>query len=339
MTVLPVPRKPCVIVMGITGDHAFAAGCVLEAVRRHSPNFITDVIIYTDGTLPPRDAALLTDLGAVLTPYSAPDYEFRPDVIAEFSYLTLARFECLRLLKTYNTAIWLDVDIAIQRDISSLASFGPLALCLEDPLATIPPYHPTKASFNAHAPLEDLDGEADNCNAGILVFQHTLPEPEQLYTQCMQWLERYAPVLRFSDQAVINILAQHLARRDPSLVQHMPHHLYNAHPKNPEAWNAVIVHGFSAYKFWSNGLAGCCYPEWERDYQDWLGRGGSPWHGPVEDGHCRKQGALPTLLAMMANLYEAGRQLAELKRKNAAMEQELAREQALRKALERALNP
>jgi hypothetical protein len=268
-------------------------------------------------------------------------------------------------LRVYETAIWLDVDIAVQRDISGLASFGPFALSLEDPLLQHPPYSPSKASINTLAPVRDLDGNVDNYNAGILVFQHTLPDPEQLYRLCMQWLEQYAPLLQYPDQAVINMLAQYLARQDPALVGHIPHDIYNAHPKNPAAWNAAIVHGFSVFKFWSNGLVGCCFPEWERDYRNWISRGGSAWQGQIENAPCRERGAFPTLHSMMLNVAGMQKQMQEQqtginaallraddsekrlteaeKARDAAlgeavrMQQELARERALRQALERAL--
>ena len=358
-------KNTCVIVLGITRDHAFAAGCVLQALRRHSPKFRVDIRIYHDGGIFPKDVEILTKLGATLIRYTAPDYAFRAEVIQLFSLLTLARFECLRLLRVYETAIWLDVDIAVQRDISGLASFGPFALSLEDPLLQHPPYSPCKASINTRTPVPDLDGGADNYNAGILVLQRTLPDPEQLYRLCMQWLELYAPLLQYPDQAVINMLAQYLARRDPSLVGRIPCDIYNAHPKNPAAWNAAIVHGFSVFKFWSNGLVGCCFPEWERDYHDWLRKGGSTWQGQIENAHCRERGAFPTLHSMMLNVanmqnqvqkQEAGinaallragdaeKRLAEAEKvRDAAlgeavrMQQEFARERALRQALERAV--
>jgi len=358
-------ENPCVIVLGITRNHAFAAGCVLQAVRRHSPEFGSDILIYNDGELFPKDAEILTELGATLIPYTAPGYAFRAEVIESFSLLALARFECLRLLRSYETAIWLDVDIAVQRDISGLVSFGPFGLSLEDPMLQHPPHTPSKASMNTLAPVRDLDGDADNYNSGVLVLQHTLPDPEHLYRLCMQWLEQHAPLLHYPDQAAINMLAQYLARQDPALVAHIPCTMYNAHPKNPGAWNAAIVHGFSVFKFWSNGLVGCCFPEWERDYRNWVRKGGSAWQGPVENAHCREHGAFPTLQSMILNaagmqqhmqkkqaemdaallrakeaenrLAEAEKARAAAARESAGIQKELVRERTLRQALEKAL--
>jgi lipopolysaccharide biosynthesis glycosyltransferase len=357
-------KKPCVIVLGVTQNHAFAAGCVLQALRRHSPEFGADILVYNDGKLFPKDAEILAESGARPLVYAAPDHAFPAEALKNFSLFTLARFECLRLLRDYEPAIWLDVDIAVQRDISGLRSFGPFALSLEDPLSALPPYPPAKASINVRAPVPDLDGDADNYNAGVLVFQHTLPDPERLYRLCMQWLEQYAPLLNYPDQAVINMLAQYLKRQDPALVAQLPHDVYNAHPKNPAAWDAAIVHGFSVFKFWSNGLVGCCFPEWERDYRAWVRKGGSVWQGPVENARCRERGALPTLQTMMIQVAgmqqdmqkqqadlnavllraeEAEKRLTEASARDAAlgeaaaMRRELARERALRQALARAL--
>ena len=328
-------KKPRVLVLGVTQNHAFAAGCVLQAIRRHSPEFGADILVYNDGELFPRDAEILTELGATPVTYTAPEYALRAEALESFSPLSLARFECLRLLRVYETAIWLDVDIAVQRDISGLAAFGPFALSLEDPLSALPPYPPVKASINTRAPIPELDDNADNYNASILVCRHTLPDPERLYRLCMQWLEQYAPLLNYPDQAVINMLAQYLTRQDPVLVERIPHDIYNAHPKNPAAWDAAIVHGFSVFKFWSNGLVGCCFPEWERDYHNWVRRGGSPWQGPMENARCRERGAFSTLQSMMLDVAGMRR---EMRQRQAELDAALLRAQDAEKSLVEAAN-
>ena len=42
--------------------------------------------------------------------------------------LTFAHYEIFNLLEQYKTAIWLDIDTAIQGDISGLQQYGPLGM-------------------------------------------------------------------------------------------------------------------------------------------------------------------------------------------------------------------
>ena len=63
-------KKSLAVVLGITGNMGFAAGCVLQALRRHSPGLGADVLIFSDGALPETDAALLRVLGNDLAPFT-----------------------------------------------------------------------------------------------------------------------------------------------------------------------------------------------------------------------------------------------------------------------------
>ncbi|MDR2819416.1 MAG: hypothetical protein LBB60_02640 [Desulfovibrio sp.] len=48
-------KRPLAILLGITGDFSSAAGCLLQALHRHSPDLNTDILVYTDGNLPETD--------------------------------------------------------------------------------------------------------------------------------------------------------------------------------------------------------------------------------------------------------------------------------------------
>ncbi|MDR2605447.1 MAG: glycosyltransferase, partial [Desulfovibrio sp.] len=185
------PKRPLALLIGVTGDLGFAAGCLLQSLRRHSPHLEADVVLYTDGALPPADAALLEDMGARLTPFTPPQVNLPAEAVRQFSLLCLARFEGFLLLEQYRTVIWLDADIAVQDDISGLATFGPLSMALEDPHFT-DSGRSLPASVNVLAPLIGLDGEAPNLNSGVLVLQDSLPEPAKLRDLCLRRLKRDA---------------------------------------------------------------------------------------------------------------------------------------------------
>jgi hypothetical protein len=320
-------KRPLALLIGVTGDLGFAAGCLLQSLRRHSPHLEADIVLYTDGALPPADAALLEGMGARLTPFTPPQADLSAETVRQFSLLCLARFEGFLLLDRYKTVIWLDSDIAVQDDISALATFGPLSMALEDPNFT-DSGRSLPASVNVLTPSTGLDGEAPNLNSGVLVLQDSLPEPAKLRDLCLRRLKQDAPSLRYPDQAVLNMLAQQLRRTDPQLFSLLPYERFNAHPRNPAAQTAAVVHAFGAYKLWDDGLTRCSFPEWHRDYCRWLSLGGSPWRGEVGNGEYLEGGAF----FMLNRLYGNVRTAQELLDR---MRDDLVREKKLRRNLEK----
>ncbi|MDL2210114.1 glycosyltransferase [Desulfovibrio sp. OttesenSCG-928-O18] len=323
-------KRPLALLLGITGDYAFAAGVLLLSLRRHSPHWQPDILIHTDGKLPPNDEKLLRELGAQTTPYTPPPAAYTAKAINQFSLQSLARFEGLLLLETYSTVIWLDVDIAVQGDISPLASRGPLAIAREDPA-----YNDnggvTTAAVNVSSPVAGLDLAQPNCNSGVLVFQDTLPDPKGIYRECMDWLEAHADKLLLPDQSAINALVQKYLVTAPELVDFLPIERFNCHPRNPQAKYAAIAHMFGPFKTWYDGLTRCAFPEWDRDYAQWVSLGGTPWQGPVTNEEFMEGGAFHMLVRFF-NVLNATEQTL------AGLQQELAKERALRAQLEKTLH-
>ena len=320
-------KRPLALLLGVTADLAFAAGALLLSLRRHSPNLRPDIRIYTDGGLAPGDERLLRELGAETAPYAPPAAAYRPESVAQFSLLALARFEALPLLRTYSSVIWLDVDTAIQGDITELANRGPLALAREDP-AYNEDGRVTLASVNTAASVPELDAAQPNCNSGVLVFRDTIPDPEGVYSQCMRWLTTYAEELAFPDQTVVNMLVQRFLRESPELVDFLPIERFNCHPRNPKARHAAIVHMFGPFKTWYDGLTRCSFPEWDRDYAHWVALGGAPWRGPVTNPEYMEGGAFHMLVRLFELLSSAERSIDGMRR-------DLDRERALRAKLEK----
>ncbi|MDR2603948.1 MAG: hypothetical protein LBC55_01155, partial [Desulfovibrio sp.] len=137
-----------------------------------------------------------------------------------------------------------------------------------------------------------------------------------------------APYLRYPDQAVLNMLAQQLRRTDPHLFSLLPYERFNAHPRNPAAQTAAVVHAFGAYKLWDDGLTRCSFPEWHRDYCRWLSMGGSPWQGGVGNDEYLEGGAFFMLNRLYGNVQTAQELLDR-------MREDLIREKKLRKNLEK----
>lgn len=310
-----MPKGSKLLLLGITGNLAFAAGCLLLALRRHSPRLETDILIYTDAELPSPDKDLLTGLGARLEVYRAPALNFTGHTLQRVTGMALSRLEGLRLLERYEKVLWLDVDIALQDDIAPLFEYGPLALAVQE---TFPGDRSARAGMNLESPFPGFDASVDSLNSGVAVMHHTLPDPPELYRRCMNWAAEMAPISRLLDQAVLNMLAQQLQQQDPKLFSPLPPERFNAHPAHPGATLATLAHCFGSRKPWNDGFLRAAFPEWARDYARWLAMGGSGWQGPVQNRDFIEQGALAAMLLMRS-----------LTERQKTLEKELAEERAV----------
>lgn len=306
-------RFPRTVVMGITGNWAFAAGTVLLALRRHNPALNADIIVFCDGALPAEDARILHDLGAQLVPFTPVDAELTEEALRVFSPLSLAKFHCFDLLRHYESVVWLDSDILVQDSLEDLFACGPLGLALEDPEFS-DPAGAKPAQINLHGPVQGFDSSANNLNSGVIVFRNDLPEPENLRQMCIDFVCQHGTLLRYPDQAAFNALVQMLLRQNPQCVQLLPQQ-FNAHPRNPVATYAPIVHAFGAYKLWNDGLTATCFPEWQRDYARWLRLGGSPYAGTVENADFLEGGAFSLLTGLCGTIEKAQVAIADMQQK------------------------
>lgn len=306
-------RFPRAVVTGVTGDWAFAAGTVLLAFRRHNPGMEADIIVFCDDTLREADAAILRNLGAQLVPFTHVPAELTAEALEVFSPLSLAKFDCFDMLQRYTSVVWLDADVLVQDSLEGLFDCGPLGLALEDPEFSDPP-GVKPAQINLHESIEGFDGGADNLNSGVIVFRNDLPAPDALRQGCLEFVCRHCAILRNPDQAAFNLLAQMLLRQYPQGVFQLPQ-AYNAHPRNPAAVFAPVVHAFGDEKPWNDGLTAACFPEWQRDYARWQSLGGNPYAGTVENAECLKGGAFSLLGGLCGTVEKAETAIADLQQK------------------------
>ena len=262
--------------MGCTGSWAFAAGVVIQEIKRYIISPAVDILLFYDKALSENDRQLLEGMGCTLLPFQDESAQMPKSVMDVFSPLSLTKFVCFDLLDFYKTVVWLDLDLVVQDDISPLFSFGPFSIAKEDSFFYENP-EKASAAINGYD-LPGLDPSRPNYNSGVLVFSNELPSYRSLHARCINYINAYAAHIRYPDQAAFNMLVQSM----PDLVTELPTS-YNAHPKNPESVFATIVHTHGAYKIWNDGLMLACFSEWQRDYARWLGMGGSAYTGPVEN--------------------------------------------------------
>jgi lipopolysaccharide biosynthesis glycosyltransferase len=236
-----------VIVLGITKEWAFAAGNVLLGLKDKMENFY-DIFVFHDG-ISEEDKRKLN----CIHPCSFRTFDFRiidPCKIARVSKMAFSRFMIFNLLDTYKTALWLDSDILIIKDITKIVSYAPSGIGMYKHLGI-----PMRISFSQD--VKDYDMEATCYNDGIIVVTRTLDFGD-LFDWCLRATNEHIESIN-SDQAVMNMMLQ---KFDISVTD-LPEE-YNCHPNRVKD-STRIIHPWGNKKFWK-GLEN---PQWDEQNKKW----------------------------------------------------------------------
>ena len=255
-------KRDVVIVFGVTGNYVFALANVLIGMKKHCKKFWDDIIVYhTDITEKEQQ-----DLNKILK-CNFIDFEklssklnVRKEVVETYSLLTFARFECFNLLKKYKKVIWQDVDILVQKDFSSLLEYGDKSGYAAT--ISVDGFY-VESNFNKLLP--DYDMFRPLYNAGILCLSDKLPNYEKMADWCYEKTNEYYDVIRFGEQAIINLLIQDFNIK----VENIDILKYCCHPTKKEAVSATIIHAYGSNKFWNYEPYMKMFPEWIENDKEW----------------------------------------------------------------------
>lgn len=257
------------IVMSATANLAFAVANVVRSVSVHSPNFAAEFIIYHEG-MDEEDMRCLRMFGPCrFIPYVLPStFDSVADTsnVAKYSHMAFALYEMFDHLDDFENVIYLDCDLLIQRDISGLISYGPVAMA------------GGRLTIREACGQPDLQIDADlkARSTGVVVINRDLPEPEKLKLLAYDYTARFWDTLVFPDQGVLNLVLA----LEGIPVTALPAK-YNKGKAQRNLHEATIVHTQGGKsKFWNNGVTSLMFPEWNRYYQEWLKVGGKPYSGP-----------------------------------------------------------
>lgn len=262
-------KKGLAIVIGASGDMAFAVANVLMGIKKHSPNLADEIIIFHSNMLE-KDKELLNEI----IPCKLIDYKFeiKNEKMKEQAYfdrftpLAFSRYECFNLLDEYKKVLWLDIDILIQKDFSKLCEDTKTGISFSQG------YYPIWSLFTKRIECNyDLDKKF--FDSGTIALQDKL----QNYKEIAKWLYEktfeYAEYLHLPDQAILNIMFQEFNLE----ITPLDRDKYVCHPTNEKVKDAVIVHSYSCDKFWNYYYN---FKEWNNNYKKWLKMGGSKYKGP-----------------------------------------------------------
>jgi len=258
-------KKPLAIVLAADNNYAFALGVTLLSLKENSPKLFeqAEFIVYTNGL----DEANRAALSKIAPNIAIKDFKLPFDASKipthnRYTELTLSRYECFNMLGDYAQVLWLDIDLFIQQEAVDILKFGSTGLALA------PDFNWISANF-CKAPPKGFDFRRQNYNAGVMLLGDALPKPRLIAEWCYKQTKKYADCLRWPDQGILNIAAQHFKLQIKELPQ-----TFNAQPFNfpVKIKDAIILHAMGENKFWNNYPM----PKWFALHRRWTNLGGQP---------------------------------------------------------------
>ena len=256
--------KKNAVVFTISSDLIFAVANLMMDIKKLSPEIADEVVIIHNG-ISKKDLLLLNSiLPTREIKYNIPVDDlskFNQGTLQYFTIMAYAKYECLRLLAEYKNVIYLDPDMVILKDLSSL-----LEKC-ESGIKMMPSGQNVRAQL--HEDVKEYDMSEEGVCGCIFVFQDHA-DYMKLYNFCILNLNKYANKLKLAEQAIFDFMLQEFNLE----IGPIDNKIYSPHPTDKElAKNAKILHAYGQPKFW-NGLEN---EQWNRNYKAWLEMGGSKY--------------------------------------------------------------
>lgn len=260
-------KKEKAIVLGATGNIAFAVANVLLGIKKHSSRLNADIFIFYND-FAKKDMDLINSITTCqFVEYVFPQEDNRlENSFKNYSKLTFCRYECFKMLEKYKKVLWLDSDILIQKDISEIFDYAKTGISLYQEST------PLQNCFSRA--IEGINMNSNHYNAGILLIADIIPNYQNITEWLYQKTSEYALDLRYADQGIINIMIQEYDLE----VDNFPEK-FNCHPTKKTSKNSCIVHSYSPQKFWSYYEKQYHFREWDKNYNKWIKMGGTPYSG------------------------------------------------------------
>lgn len=253
--------KNTAIILGATGNLAFALGVVLKGLKKYNQALLreSDIFIYYQNMDENVRAALGKILPCTFLPYKFPHMQnMRPHVLKDYGEMTFVRYECFRYLKKYPYVLWLDADILIQGDISGMRKQVTHGIGFRRE------YYDERVRVNFTADIPGFEMQAPHFNAGIMCISQALTQDkDQLADWCYQKTAEISEHLYYPDQGILLLLCQHFKLTIDPLDEK-----YNCEARRNHfaLKRAALVHAVGHRKFWKYYY----FDLWYRFYKEWV---------------------------------------------------------------------
>ena len=250
------------IVFGITRELAPAVGSVLLDLVSEKIGRNFDVHIFHDGISKRNKKTIKRIVEAKFIKYKPQISRVTKTVpsVRQFTPMVFSKYECLKLLKDYETVLWLDCDIIVQLSIDELFQYR------DADMVFVSGGRPVREQFVE--PIENYDMDRESMSAGVIVFNRNRLSGIE-YEYCFQQTEKYNSNLLMPEQGIFDLMIQDFGLTCVEL----SNETYACHPLSPNRNSAKILHAFGQPKFWN----GRHHNHWEENSKVWISLGGSPY--------------------------------------------------------------
>lgn len=257
-------NKKTAIVFATNGVYAFCLYVSICSLIKNSPELVkqSDIILYLYDVADANKKALST-LNVKIIDYVFPlQIKQQTKVIKHFSLASFARYECFNLLDNYESVIYLDSDILVQKEL--LHTFD---LIKDTGIGLI------KEKTNVDLftqEIENYDKTKTMFNSGFFVLSNKFKSNrKEIVDFCYKQTVKYSQFLLLPDQAILNLALQQFNITPTSLEM-----IYNtpASLSTKILKNAMIIHSTGHRKFWNYYY----FDEFYKYYKQWVINGGTP---------------------------------------------------------------
>jgi len=260
-------KKNLAVVIGATGNMAFAAANVVMSVKKTSSDIVDEIIILHSDITEKDQELMKSTYPCRFIDYKFPyidENTFQNSHFYRYSMLAYSRYEIFNWLDEFKNIIWLDIDVLVQKSLQELLDHVDADMGM----------HLEKHTFGGLflEPDPRFDNERKFFNTGVILYRDSLPNYKMLTNWCYQKTRELAENLSLPDQAVINLMFQTF----PEIKIRPIDKKFNCHPTDKSVKDAVIVHSFDSEKFWNFYYN---FKEWNINYKKWLKMRGSPYIG------------------------------------------------------------
>ena len=256
-------KKEVALVYGITNNYVDKLANVLIGLTEKSKKFWDDIIVLHNGISDKNKKMINEIVNCNFIEIKRDDFMamINEEAANLYSVAAFFRYECFNFLKNYRKIIWSDVDVLYQKDLSDILQYANTK-----DMAAVKALEEYSVINNFYDIVEDYDMFIPMYNSGLLVLNDELLKYGDLTEWCYSKTIQYAPLLRWPDQGIINIMIQEFNIS----VDNIDIDLYHCHPSFFEKGKeAKIVHAHGIRKFWNDEEYNDMYPLWNEYQKKW----------------------------------------------------------------------
>lgn len=253
------------IVTGGTKIDVAAMAVLAINIKETNADLFDKLIIYHDGIKKKDQERIRSIFNTEFIRYKYPHKSCNDVVMSYFSTMVFCKYECLKLLDTYDVVVWSDYDVTIEGSLNKVCEFTDTCL---NALENTEPIREMCYKEIDEKKYTKYDLTRMGISTGLFALSNRLPNYGRIYQWCYEKTLEYDADIYLPEQCVFSLALQEF-HIDYSCIEG---NRYSCHPRNAVG-GEIVLHAWGQPKFW-NGMES---EHWNRMYQEWIHMGGTPY--------------------------------------------------------------